>query len=81
MKKAPIQLIYPTEQPLNFILHLVKYLYLDNTYATMTLVVGQSEVLSLPEQKIAVAIDFGTTFSRLAWATVLDVRYSTLSAT
>jgi hypothetical protein len=30
--------------------------------------------LSLHQRKIAVAIDFGTTFSGVAWAKVLDVR-------
>jgi len=36
---------------------------------------GQFKTLSLHERKIAVAIDFGTTFSGVAWAKVLDVRY------
>ena len=36
---------------------------------------GKIKALSLHERKIAVAIDFGTTFSGVAWAKVLDVRY------
>jgi hypothetical protein len=36
---------------------------------------GQLKTLSLHERRIAVAIDFGTTFSGVAWAKVLDVRY------
>jgi molecular chaperone DnaK (HSP70) len=35
---------------------------------------GPLKALSLDERKIAVAIDFGTTFSGVAWAKVLDVR-------
>lgn len=40
----------------------------------MSLQISQTKGVSPLDKRIAVAIDFGTTFSGLAWAKVLDVR-------